>query len=68
MVMFACMLGGCGKKAEPDKNSTQVMKLSITPEPTPTPEPETINKDAVVTNGNMTMVNEYLMSKPKSGK
>ena len=50
---------GCGKK-EKDPASEQVLKITITPEPTPTPAPEEINPDAVVTNGNITMVNGYL--------
>lgn len=51
---------GCGKKKEPDPEGQQVMKLTIAPEATPTPDPMEVNPDAVVTNGNVTMVNEYL--------
>jgi hypothetical protein len=36
-----------------------VIKIAITPKATPTEEPEKINPDAVVTNGSITMVNEY---------
>lgn len=50
---------GCGKKKK-DPAAEQVLKISITPEPSPTPKPEEVNQDAVVTNGNITMVNEYL--------
>ena len=50
---------GCGKKKK-DPAAEQVLKNSITPEPSPTPKPEEVNQDAVVTNGNITMVNEYL--------
>ena len=53
---------GCGKK-EKDPASEQVLKITITPEPTPTPAPEEMNPDAVVTNGNITMVNGYLAEK-----
>lgn len=51
---------GCGKKKEPDPETQQVLKISIAPEVTPTPNPAEVNPDAVVTNGNVTMVNEYL--------
>lgn len=51
---------GCGKKKEADAASTQVLEITITPEATPTPAPHEVNSDAVVTNGNMTMVNEFL--------
>lgn len=57
---------GCGKKKS-DPASRQVLKISITPEATPTPEPEKINKDAVVTNDGITMVNEYLVNEGASG-
>lgn len=50
---------GCGKK-KTDPASEQVLKISITPEPSPTPAPEEIDPEAVVTNGNLTMVNSYL--------
>ena len=48
-----------GKK-KTDPASEQVLKISITPEPSPTPAPEEIDPEAVVTNGNLTMVNSYL--------
>lgn len=32
----------------------------MAPEPTATPDPKTVDPDAVTTNGNLTMVNEYL--------
>ena len=60
-VLLSCSLfSGCGCAKEKDPESQQVMEITITPEPTPTPDPMEINPDAVVTNGNMTMVNEYL--------
>ena len=37
-----------------------VIKISMAPEPTATPDPKTVDPDAVTTNGNLTMVNEYL--------
>ena len=63
MVFLLCectIFTGCGKKKEADAASTQVLEITITPEATPTPAPDEIDSDAVVTNGNMTMVNEYL--------
>ena len=55
---------GCGKKKTTDAESSQVIQLSIAPEQdaavTPTQAPEQVNSAAVVTNGNFTMVNEYL--------
>ena len=54
---------GCGKKKERDKTSEEVVRISITPEVTPTPIPEQVNPDAVVTNGGITMVNQYLVEK-----
>jgi hypothetical protein len=56
--MAASTLCGCGQK-EKDPSMTEVIKISITPKATPTEEPEKINPDAVVTNGSITMVNEY---------
>lgn len=61
--LLACSLlsgCGCGKKKDEDPNSQEVLKISITPQPTPTPDPVEIRPDSVVTNGNVTMVNEYL--------
>ena len=51
---------GCGKKKEKDPAQQQVLKITITPEATPTPKPDEVNAAAVVTNGNITMVNGYL--------
>lgn len=58
---------GCGKKKK-DPAAEQVLKISITPEPSPTPKPEELDQDAVVTNGNITMVNEYLASQEETGE
>lgn len=51
---------GCGEKKEKDPAEQQVLKITITPAVTPTLAPSEINPDAVVTNGNLTMVNSYL--------
>ncbi len=37
-----------------------MIKISTAPEPTATPDPKTVDADAVTSNGNLTMVNEYL--------
>lgn len=62
LLLLACIFSGCGcgKKKEADPEGQQVLKLTIAPEATPTPDPMEVNPDAVVTNGNVTMVNEYL--------
>ena len=39
---------------------TAVSPEVSTPEPTATPDPKTVDPDAVTSNGNLTMVNEYL--------
>ena len=41
-------------------HSSKVIKISTAPEPTATPDPKTVDPDAVTSNGNLTMVNEYL--------
>lgn len=59
---FMCLMlagCGCGKKSD-DPASQQVLKISITP------EPDQIDSAAVVTNGNITMVNTYLEDNPGS--
>ncbi len=53
---------GCGKKKK-DPATQQVLKISITPEPSPAPEPDKMDQKAVVKNGNITMVNEYLVNR-----
>lgn len=53
---------GCGKKKK-DPATQQVLKISITPEPSPSPEPDKMDQNAVVKNGNITMVNEYLVNR-----
>ena len=60
-VLSVCLfLSGCGKEKDP--KTTEVMKLSVTPEETPTPTPKVINDSAVTTSGELTMVNEYRVS------
>lgn len=60
-VLLCTALAGCGcGKKKTDPASEQVLKISITPEPSPTLAPEEIDPEAVVTNGNLTMVNSYL--------
>lgn len=62
-ILVSCSLVsgcGCGKKKDQDLEGQQVLQISITPQPTPTPDPAEVNPDSVVTNGNVTMVNEYL--------
>ena len=69
VLMFCAFLPGCGcGKKKKDPAAEQVLKISITPEPSPTPKPEEVNQDAVVTNGNITMVNEYLTKQGSSNE
>ena len=57
----AAAISGCGKKSAPDAASSQVIQISVAPEETtPTPAPDQIDSSAITTNGNLTMVNEYL--------
>lgn len=61
LLLLCALATGCGGKPDKaDPASEQVLKITITPEPTATPAPEQINSDAVVQNGNITMVNSYL--------
>lgn len=62
VLLLACVFAaGCGSKSgKADPASEQVLKITITPEPTATPAPDQVNSDAVVQNGNITMVNSYL--------
>lgn len=54
------------RQKKKDPATQQVLKISITPEPSPSPEPDKIDQDAVVKNGNITMVNEYLINRGKA--
>lgn len=63
-LLYGC---GCGKKKETDPEAQQVLKISIAPEADPTPDPVEVNPEAVVTNGNVTMVNEYLAGQESTG-
>lgn len=63
----AAAISGCGKKSVPDAASSQVIQISVAPEETTqTPAPDQIDSSAVTTNGNLTMVNEYLAGQTAS--
>ena len=68
MILSCAFFSGCGKKKEVDEASSQVIQISVAPEATPTLAPDQISSDAVVTNGNMTMVNEYLANQDTSAE
>lgn len=70
MLVFCALLSGCGcgKKSEKDPAQEQVLEITITPAVTPTLSPSEIDPDAVVTNGSVTMVNEYLAGQGGSGE
>ena len=57
----------CSKKSSgtQDESSMGVMTITVAPSPTPTEVPRQVSSDAAVTNGNVTMVNEYLVQKEK---
>ena len=59
LAMSAILLTGCGSRKKTDA-ADSVIKISTAPEPTATPDPKTVDPDAVTSNGNLTMVNEYL--------
>ena len=66
ILLILCMFirsCACGPKKEIDPASEQVLPLTMAPEATPTPAPEEIDPAAVVSNGGITMVNEYLAEK-----
>ena len=64
MVMMAAgLFAGCGKSKKSSKED-KVIHISTAPEPTVTPNPRETDPDAVTVNGNLTMVNEYLMENP----
>lgn len=63
----AAAISGCGKKSASDAASSQVIQISVAPEETTqTPAPDQIDSSAVTTNGNLTMVNEYLAGQTAS--
>lgn len=59
LFVLSAAASGCDKK-EKDPTETSVLKISLTPEATPTEAPEFTDPKAVITNGSITMVNEYL--------
>lgn len=59
LTMTGALLTGCGSKKK-NAEEESVIKISTAPEPTATPDPKTVDPDAVTSNGNLTMVNEYL--------
>ena len=59
LAISGALLTGCGSKKKTDA-ADSVIKISTAPELTVTPDPKTVDPDAVTTNGNLTMVNEYL--------
>lgn len=67
VVLIAVGICGCGGEKNADKEASEVIQISIMPESvTPTPAMEQIDPAAVTTNGNMTMINEYLADAPTS--
>ena len=62
------IIAGCGKKKELDAASSKVLPITVAaPSNTPTPSVEQVDSAAVTTNGNLTMVNEYLADQSTSG-
>ena len=59
LAITGALLTGCGSKKK-NAEEESVIKISTAPEPTATPDPKTVDPDAVTSNGNLTMVNEYL--------
>mgnify|MGYP002728050745 FL=1 len=66
LAMTGALLTGCGSKKK-NAEEESVIKISTAPEPTATPDPKTVDPDAVTSNGNLTMVNEYLADQSTSG-
>lgn len=67
VAMSSILICGCGEKKAADQEASQVIQISIAPESvTPTPAPDQIDPAAVATNGNLTMVNEYLTDAPST--
>lgn len=60
LIAVVGLICGCGSEKEQDPTKSGVVKISITPQPSPTPAPSELAPEAVVTEGNLTMVNEYL--------
>ena len=66
LAMAGSLLAGCGSKKK-NAEDESVIKISTAPEPTVTPDPKTVDPDAVTTNGDLTMVNEYLAESAEEG-
>ena len=66
LAITGALLTGCGSKKK-NAEEESVIKISTAPEPTATPDPKTVDPDAVTSNGNLTMVNEYLADQSTSG-
>ena len=68
MILLSVLTSGCGKEKTVDEASSQVIQISVAPvEATPTPAPDQVDSAAVVTNGNLTMVNNYLADQSTTG-
>ena len=68
MILLSVLTSGCGKEKTVDEASSQVIQISVAPpSPTSTPAPDQVDSVAVTTNGNLTMVNEYLADQSTSG-
>lgn len=67
LLLIVIFIGKCAcskKSSTPqDESSMGVMTITVAPSPTPTEVPRQVSSDAAVTNGNVTMVNEYLVQK-----
>ena len=66
-LVIVIFIGKCACSKKPagtqDESSMGVMTITVAPSPTPTEVPRQVSSDAAVTNGNVTMVNEYLVQK-----
>lgn len=67
LLVIVIFIGKCACSKKPagtqDESSMGVMTITVAPSPTPTEVPRQVSSDAAVTNGNVTMVNEYLVQK-----
>lgn len=67
LLVIVILIGrcACSKKSSgtQDESSMGVMTIAVAPSPTPTEIPRQVSSDASATNGNVTMINEYLVQK-----